>query len=95
MVRPHALHLMRGQIFGIDGLTWFTMGGAASHDIEDGILDPSAPDFERRYWMLRRMNARFRVYIVPNRGKAQRNRSRQHLKTAMRRPFCQEGRRFT
>ena len=39
------------------------MGGAASHDIQDGILDPAAPDFERRYWMLRRMNARFRVLI--------------------------------
>ena len=61
VVRPHVLHLMRGQVFDIGGLTWFTMGGAASHDIEDGILDPAAPDFERRYWMLRRMNARFRV----------------------------------
>ena len=52
---------MRGQVFDIGGLTWFTMGGAASHDIQDGILDPNAPDFERRYWMLRRMNALFRV----------------------------------
>ena len=60
-VRPHVLHLMRGQVFDIGGLTWFTMGGAASHDIEDGILDPAAPDFERRYWTLRRMGARFRV----------------------------------
>jgi hypothetical protein len=60
-VRPHVLHLMRGQIFEIGGLTWFTMGGAASHDIQDGILDPAAPDFERRYWTMRRMNAMFRV----------------------------------
>lgn len=52
---------MRGQEFEIGGLTWFTMGGAASHDIGDGILDPAAPDFERRYWALRRMNAMFRV----------------------------------
>ncbi len=52
---------MRGQIFEIGGLTWFTMGGATSHDIEDGILDPDAPDFELRYWLMRRMNARFRV----------------------------------
>ena len=42
-VRPHVLHLMRGQIFEIGGLTWFTMGGAASHDIDDGILDPAEP----------------------------------------------------
>ena len=37
------------------------MGGAASHDIQDGILDPAASDFERRYWAMRRMNAMFRV----------------------------------
>ena len=60
-IRPHVLHLMRGQIFDIGGSTWFAMGGAASHDIQDGILDPALPDFERRYWVLRRMNARFRV----------------------------------
>ena len=37
------------------------MGGAASNYIMDGILDPAAPDFERRYWTMRRMNAMFRV----------------------------------
>ena len=61
VVRPHVLHLMRGQVFGIGGLTWFTMGGAASHDIDDGILDPADPDFERKYWRMRRMRAYFRV----------------------------------
>ena len=61
VVRSHILHLMRGQVFEIGGLTWFTMGGAASHDIQDGILDPAKPGFERRYWVLRRMNALFRV----------------------------------
>ena len=60
-VRPHVLHLMRGQIFDIGGHTFFTMGGAASHDIEDGILDPAEPDFERKYWKMRRMGAYFRV----------------------------------
>lgn len=57
----HILHLMRGQVFKISGLTWFTMGGAASHDIQDGILNPAEPGFERRYWTLRCMNAMFRV----------------------------------
>ena len=46
-IRPHILRLLRGQACEIDGLTFFTMGGASSHDIQDGILDPSAPDFER------------------------------------------------
>ena len=45
VVREHILHLMRGQVFTFGGLTWFTMGGASSHDIQDGILDPADPDF--------------------------------------------------
>jgi len=60
-IRPHVLHLMRGQVFEIGGLTWFTMGGAASHDIQDGILAPEAPDFEREYWFKRRTRQMFQV----------------------------------
>ena len=60
-IRPHVVHLMRGQVFELQGYTFFTMGGASSHGIEDGILNPNAPDFEEQYWMLRRMGARFRV----------------------------------
>ena len=60
-IRPHVLHLMRGQVFEIGGLTFFTMGGAASHDIQDGILDPAAPDFEQEYWFKRRTRQMFRV----------------------------------
>lgn len=26
------------------------MGGARSHDIDNGILNPNAPDFEEQYW---------------------------------------------
>ena len=61
VVREHVLHLMRGQVFTFGGITWFTMGGAASHDIQDGILDPADPGFERQYWLMRRMRAMFRV----------------------------------
>ena len=61
-VRPHVLHLMRGQIFELDGYRFFTMGGAKSHDIEDGILEPDAPDFEQRLTMLQRKpRARYRI----------------------------------
>jgi len=35
-IRPHVLHLMRGQIYELEGYRFFTMGGAKSHDIEDG-----------------------------------------------------------
>lgn len=33
-IRPHVYHLMRGQVYDIDGLKVFAMGGAASHDKE-------------------------------------------------------------
>ena len=33
-IRPHVIHLMRGQVFELNGLTYFTKGGAYSHDIE-------------------------------------------------------------
>ena len=60
-IRPHVIHLMRGQVFDLQGYSFFTMGGARSHDIENGVLNPKAPDFEEQYWALRRMGARFRV----------------------------------
>lgn len=60
-IRPHVIHLMRGQVFEIDGYTFFTMGGAQSHDIANGILDPAAPDFERQFFHMRRKGLRFRV----------------------------------
>lgn len=34
-------HLMRGYIFDIEGKKFLAMGGASSHDIDDGILDTS------------------------------------------------------
>lgn len=34
IVKDKIIHLMRGQIFNIDGKTIFTMGGAQSHDME-------------------------------------------------------------
>ena len=56
------IHLMRGQVFkDIAGLRVFSMGGASSHDIQDGVLDPDEPFFEEEYRKLRRRNAMFRV----------------------------------
>lgn len=61
-IRPHVLHLMRGQIYDISGKTFFTMGGAKSHDVEDGILDPTKPDFRTRLRSLKQANrCRYRV----------------------------------
>ena len=47
-LRPHVLHLMRGQVFEIDGKKIFTFGGAGSHDISGGILEPDDPDFKNK-----------------------------------------------
>ena len=47
-IRPHVLHLCRGQVFEIDGKTIFTFGGAASHDITGGILEPDDPDYRKK-----------------------------------------------
>lgn len=60
-IRPNVLHLMRGQLYEIGGFTFFTMGGASSHDIQDGILDPADPFFEEDYDRMSRENRMFRV----------------------------------
>ena len=60
-LRPDLLHLLRGQIYEIEGRSFFVMGGAESHDIRNGILDMDAPDFERRYARMRNAGKFFRV----------------------------------
>lgn len=47
-IRPSVIHLMRGQVFTIDSKKIFTFGGASSHDIDGGILEPDDPDFKRK-----------------------------------------------
>lgn len=47
-IRPSVIHLMRGEVYEIEGKRLFTFGGAASHDIQDGILDPEDPDFKKK-----------------------------------------------
>ncbi len=42
-IRPSVIHLMRGQVFDINYKKIFTFGGAASHDISDGILEINDP----------------------------------------------------
>lgn len=50
VIRPHVYHLMRGYVFNIDGQKIFTFGGAASHDIDDGILDPIKDKKKIKEW---------------------------------------------
>lgn len=47
-IRPSVIHLKRGQIFEIEEKKIFAFGGASSHDISAGILDPDDPDFKKK-----------------------------------------------
>lgn len=60
-VRPSVLHLMRGQVYELEDRRFFTMGGASSHDIEDGILDPADPQLKQKR---RRLDARGALYRI-------------------------------
>lgn len=43
-IRDNVYHLRRGNIYEICGKKIFAFGGASSHDIEDGVIDPK--DYE-------------------------------------------------
>ena len=60
-IRPNVIHLMRGQVFEIEGLRFFVMGGAASHDVSSGILEPDDPDFYLKRRRLDRARALYRI----------------------------------
>ena len=47
-IRPSVIHLMRGQVYQIDGKKIFTFGGASSHDISGGILEPDDPEYKAK-----------------------------------------------
>jgi len=47
-IRPSVIHLMRGQVYELEGKKIFTFGGASSHDIDGGILELDDPDFKKK-----------------------------------------------
>lgn len=47
-IRPSVIHLMRGQVYEIEGKKIFAFGGASSHDISGGILELDDPDYQRK-----------------------------------------------
>lgn len=47
-IRPSIIHLMRGQLYELEEKRIFTMGGASSHDVSDGILDPADPHYKEQ-----------------------------------------------
>ena len=60
-IRNNIIHLMRGQVFNLEEHTFFTMGGASSHDIKDGILEPDDVDFKGKKKRLNKQGALYRV----------------------------------
>lgn len=48
IVRDKVILLERGQVFTIEGKTFFTFGGASSHDVQGGIFERSDPQFKRK-----------------------------------------------
>lgn len=60
-IRPSVLMLERGQVFDLGGKHIFAMGGASSHDIQDGILEPDDPQFLEKFQTLNACRAVFRV----------------------------------
>ncbi|MBQ7955519.1 MAG: metallophosphoesterase [Lachnospiraceae bacterium] len=60
-IRNSVIHLMRGQVYKIDGKKIFTFGGAQSHDIDDGILEMDDPDFIKKKFELDLFQAFYRI----------------------------------
>ena len=42
-IRSSIIHLLRGEVYDIGGYKFLAMGGARSHDIQDGILEVGDP----------------------------------------------------
>ena len=53
--------LERGQVFNIESKTFFTFGGASSHDISGGILDRTDPNFRLKKKRLDREYISYRI----------------------------------
>lgn len=63
-IRESVIHLMRGQIFEIEGKKIFTFGGASSHDIDGGILEPGDPNYKKKKRRLDRDWVSYRINHV-------------------------------
>lgn len=60
-INNKVIHLLRGQVYDIDGHTFFTMGGASSHDVSSGILEKDDPNFAK---MRKKLNKEFSSYRI-------------------------------
>ena len=63
-IRSSVIHLMRGQVYEIDDRKIFTFGGARSHDIQDGVLEPDDPEFATKKRKYDEAGRRYRINHV-------------------------------
>lgn len=61
IVQDKIILLERGQIFEMEGKSFFTFGGASTHDIQGGILDRSSPTYARERWRANKSGLPYRV----------------------------------
>ena len=60
-IRPSVIHLMRGQVFTINGKKIFTFGGASSHDVSGGIFEQDDPNLNKK---IRKANESWKPYRI-------------------------------
>ena len=60
-IQENVIHLMRGQMYLIQGKRFFTFGGARSHDIRDGILEADDPKLREKVRALEQEGALYRI----------------------------------
>lgn len=63
-ISESVIHLLRGQVYTIEGQTIFTFGGARSHDISGGVLEVKDPKFEEKINSLLARRESFRINHV-------------------------------
>lgn len=64
-IRSSVIHLMRGHVYELLGTKVFSFGGAQSHDIKDGVLDPDdKEDCEKIYAWRKSYDKLFRILGV-------------------------------
>ena len=61
IIRDKVILLERGQVFTIEGKTFFTFGGASSHDIQGGILEREDPNFKLKVKRARDRGLPYRI----------------------------------
>lgn len=63
-IRPSIYHLMRGQVYEIEGKKFFTFGGAQSHDIMGGIFEKDDPELKEKIRECYKRNLPYRINKV-------------------------------